>query len=133
MKGFLGFFLLGCAALLLLIALLVWFFWRRTCKRVQPVRAKVVENVRRRDSRGRPLYFPLLEFQWEGECKRLESAFGTNWEQFQPSEQVSAYYDSRRDRMAVKPPLGPGVVALLLFVLSLLCLAGGSVMLAAML
>ncbi len=84
------------------------------------VQAKVVENVRRRDARGRPLYFPLLEFQWEGEYKRLESAFGTNWEQFQPSEQVSAFYDPRHDRMAVKPPVGPGVLALCLFVISAL-------------
>lgn len=133
MKGFIGFFLLGCAALLLLISLVVWLFWRRDRHRVRQVQAKVVENVRRRDVWGRPLYFPLLEFEWEGQSKRLESAFGTNWEQFQPSERVSAYYDIRHDRMAVKPPVGPGVAALLLFLLSLLCLVGGSVMLAAML
>lgn len=133
MKGFAGFFLLGCSALLLLISLMVWLFWRRNRRRVQAVQAKVVENVRRRDARGRPLYFPLLEFQWEGEYKRLESAFGTNWEQFQPSERVSAFYDPRHDRMAVKPPVGPVVLALCLFVISLLCLVGGSMMLAAML
>ena len=63
MKGFVGFFLLGCSALLLLISLMVWLFWRRNRRRVQAVQAKVVENVRRRDARGRPLYFPLLEFQ----------------------------------------------------------------------
>ena len=63
----------------------------------------------------------------------LESAFGWGWEQFQPSERVSAFYDPRHDRMAVKPPVGPGVLALCLFVLSLLCLVGGSMMLAAML
>ena len=133
MKGFVGFFLLGCSALLLLISLMVWFLWRRNRRRVQAVQAKVVENVRRRDARGRPLYFPVLEFQWEGENKRLESAFGWGWEQFQPSERVSAFYDPRHDRMAVKPPVGPGVLALCLFVISLLCLVGGSMMLASML
>ena len=76
--------------------------------------------------------FPCWSFS-EGEYKRLESAFGTNWEQFQPSERVSAFYDPRHDRMAVKPPVGPGVLALCLFVISLLCLVGGSMMLAAML
>lgn len=127
--GYLGFLMLGFAALTLLAAVILWLMGWTARRRSKQVRARVVENVRRRDARGQPLYFPMLEFQWQGETRRLESAFGTNWEQYQPSEQVTAYYDPKLDCMTPKPSRTPGTIAAALLVVSVLLLAGGSVML----
>ena len=127
--GYLGFLMLGLAALTLLAATLFWIFGWTARRRTKEVRAKVVENVRRRDPRGQPLYFPMLEFQWQGETRRVESIFGTNWEQYQPSELVTAYYDPKLGCMTPKPSRTPGTIALALLIVSVLLLAGGSVML----
>lgn len=122
--------LLGMGTLALLIGLVTGALWRRNAKRSREVTAKVIENVRRRDVHGTPLYFPLLEFQWEGECRRIESAFGTPWEQYQPWEQVIAYYDPRHDQMVLKTQRGPRIASLVLLVLAcLLLLTGGALLL----
>lgn len=128
--GFLGFLMLGLSALALLGSVLLWLLGRAAGRRSQEVQAKVVENVRRRGARGQALYFPMLEFQWQGETRRVESAFGTGWEQYQPSEMVTAYYDPRSERMTPKPSRAKGAAALALFVLALLLMAGGSAMIA---
>lgn len=128
--GFLGFLMLGLAALALLGSALLWILGRTARRRSQPVQAKVVENVRRRGARGQALYFPMLEFQWQGEIRRVESVFGTNWEQYQPSEMVTAYYNPRLGCMTAKPSRAKGAVSLALLLLALLLMAGGSVMIA---
>lgn len=131
--GFLGFLMLGLAALALLGSVLLWILGRSARQRSQEVQAKVVENVRRRGARGQPLYFPMLEFQWQGETQRVESAFGTSWEQYQPSEMVTAYYDPQMGRMTPKPTGRLGAASLALFALALLLMVGGSLFIAAQL
>lgn len=126
MREFISFLLLGMGALALLISLAVCMLWRRSTRRSQEVRAKVIENVRRRDAHGAALYFPMLEFEWEGAVKRVESAFGTPWEQYQPWEQVTAYYDPENDQMVLKTQRGPRIAALVLFVLAGLLLLSGA-------
>lgn len=130
MREFISFLLLGMGALALLVSLVLWVLWRRGTRRNQEVRAKVIENVRRRDAHGGALYFPMLEFEWEGAQKRIESAFGTPWEQYQPWEQVTAYYDPQNDRMVLKTQHGPRIAALVILVLAcLLLLSGGALLL----
>ena len=131
--GYLGFLMLGLAALTLMAATLFWIFGWTARRRTKEVRARVVENVRRRDPRGQPLYFPMLEFQWQGETRRVESVFGTNWEQYQPSEMVTAYYDPQIGRMTPKPTGRLGAASLALFALALLLMVGGSLFIAAQL
>lgn len=128
--GFLGFLMLGLSALALLASTVLWFLGRAARRRSREVQAKVVENVRRRGARGQPLYFPMLEFQWQGETRRVESTFGTNWERYHPSEMVTAYYDPQLGCMTAKPARTKAAASLALFVLALLLMAGGSVMIA---
>lgn len=129
--GYLGFLMLGLAALALLAAVLFWIMGWTARRRSREVQAKVVENVRRRDARGQPVYFPMLEFQWQGETRRVESFFGTGWQQYQPSEIVTAYYDPRLGHMVPKPSHKPNIAALALLVLALLLMAGGSALISA--
>ena len=129
MKEYVAFCLVGLGVLLCLIALVMLVICRRHMRRSQEVRAKVVENVRRRDSHGQALYFPMLEFEWQGQTKRLESELCTPWEQYHPMEQVSALYDPAKDRLVLKARPGPRAMAVALLVLGVLLVLGGSVLL----
>ena len=129
MKEYVAFCRVGVGVLLCLIALVMLGMGRRHMRRSQEVRAKVVENVRRRDSHGQALYFPMLEFEWQGQTKRLESELCTPWEQYHPMEQVSALYDPAKDRLVLKARPGPWAMAVALLVLGVLLVLGGSVLL----
>ena len=129
MKEYVAFCLVGLGVLLCLIALVMLVICRRHMRRSQEVRAKVVENVRRRDSHGQALYFPMLEFEWQGQTKRLDSELCTPWEQYHPMEQVSALYDPAKDRLVLKARPGPWAMAVALLVLGVLLVLGGSVLL----
>ena len=71
----------------------------------------------------------MLEFEWQGQTKRLESELCTPWEQYHPMEQVSALYDPAKDRLGLKARPGPWAMAVALLVLGVLLVLGGSVLL----
>lgn len=125
MGGFLGFLLLGMGSLCLLIGFIFLYFWWHRHRHCCQLTAKVVENLRRRGPRGSTYYHPLLEFEYRGGAKRLESPLGNPWEVYQPGQQLTICYDGSRDCLA--PGLGrrAKVAGLSFLILALMLLTGG--------
>lgn len=87
----------GMGLLFVLIGIvLVKMFGRRRKAATMVTTARVVDIVRRRDSKGSTYYYPVFEYYAGGCMRRVESTFGSSPCRYQAGEETELHYDPEK-------------------------------------